>query len=115
MKKKNRVYFLHILDAIYWIEEYTRGMYHDTFFENHLVQDGVLKQIEVIGEAAKHISSDVTDAYPAVPWNDMAGMRDFVVHNYFNVDVEAVFKTVIVDIPLLKEWITEILRDFKEP
>ena len=52
---------------------------------------------------------------PAVPWNDIAGMRDFVVHNYFNVDVEAVYKTVIVDIPLLQGWIEAILRDFKDP
>ena len=64
VKKENRVYLLHILDAIRWIEEYTRGMDHDTFFANHLVQDGVLKQIEVIGEAAKHISRDLTKAWP---------------------------------------------------
>ena len=52
------------------------------------MQDAVLKQIEVIGEAAKHLSPDFTDAYPAVPWKDIAGMRDFIVHNYFGVDVE---------------------------
>jgi uncharacterized protein with HEPN domain len=114
VKKTNLVYLRHILDAVRWIGEYTRGMDHDTFLANHLVQDAVLKQIEVIGEAAKHLSPDFTDAYPAVPWKDIAGMRDFIVHNYFGVDVEAVYKTVIVDIPLLKEEIAAILQDFRE-
>jgi len=90
-------------------------MDHDTFLANHLVLDAVLKQIEVIGESAKHLSPDFTDAYPSVPWKDIAGMRDFIVHNYFGVDVEAVYKTVIVDIPLLKEEIAVIVRNFKEP
>ena len=53
-------------------------MDRDTFFANHLVQDGVLKQIEVIGDASKHLSSDVTEAYPAVPWNDIPDI--FLLH-----------------------------------
>ena len=115
MIKKNLVYLQHIQDAARWIGEYTQGMDHETFLASHLVQDAVLKQIEVIGEAAKHLSPDFIDAYPAVPWKDIAGMRDFIAHNYFGVDVEAVYKTVIVDIPVLKKQIAAIMTDFKEP
>lgn len=114
MKKTNQVYLQHILDSIKWIEKYTRGMNYDEFVANHLVQDGVLKQIEVIGEAAKHLSPDFIDEFTVVPWKDIAGMRDFIVHNYFGVDIEAVYKTVIVDIPGLKEEIIAILRNSNE-
>lgn len=115
MKKTNLVYLQHIRDAIRWIGEYTKGMDRETFLASHLVQDAVLKQIEVIGEAAKHLTPDFTEAYPEVPWKDIAGMRDFIVHNYFGVDVEAVYKTVVKDIPVLNNQIAAVLKDYKEP
>ena len=114
MKKQTAVYLRHIRDAIAWIEDYTRDMDEEGFRKNHMVQDAVLKQIEVIGEAAKHIPPGFTGRHPEVPWKDIVGMRDIVVHNYFGVDISATWKTVSTDIPVLKNTIDTLLRNIKD-
>jgi uncharacterized protein with HEPN domain len=114
VKRQTIVYLQHIRDAIVWIEDYTRGMDGDVFRKNHMAQDAVLKQIEVIGEAAKHLPAEFTDRHLEVPWKDIVGMRDIVVHNYLGVDIVATWKTVSVDIPVLGNAIDKILRDLKD-
>jgi len=114
VKRQTAVYLRHIRDAIVWIGKYTKGMDLEGFRENHLVQDAVLKQIEVIGEAAKHLPPEFTDLHPDIPWKDIVGMRDLVVHNYFGVDIVATWKTVSTDIPNLREAINKILENFKD-
>jgi len=76
MKKDDLVYLKHILDAISRIEEYTKNVDYKTFLENNLVQDGVIRQIEIIGEATKRLSGKIREKYPKVPWKDIVGMRD---------------------------------------
>lgn len=85
MKKNDLVYLDHILDSIGWIEEYTEGMEGPDFLSNKLVQDGTIRQIEIIGEATKNLSKDFREKYPQVPWKDIAGMRDRLIHHYFGV------------------------------
>jgi uncharacterized protein with HEPN domain len=114
VKRQTAVYIRHIHDAIVWIEDYTRGMNLEEFRENHMAQDAVLKQIEVIGEAAKHLPQEFTDLHPGIPWKDIVGMRDIIVHNYFGVDIIAAWKTVSIDIPVLKEAIDKILGNLKD-
>lgn len=70
------VYLSHILNSIERIEEYTEGMEKDDFFSSNLVQDGTVRQIEIIGEATKNLSRDLREKYPQIPWSDLAGMRD---------------------------------------
>ena len=72
-----------------------------------------MRAIEVIGEAAKNIPDSIRSKYPAVPWKEMAGMRDKVIHSYFGVDREAVWLVVKERIPSLKPLIVEILRDLE--
>ncbi|MDZ7292190.1 MAG: DUF86 domain-containing protein [candidate division KSB1 bacterium] len=73
----------------------------------------VVRALEIIGEAAKHISKSVRDKYPEIPWKKISGMRDKVIHEYFGVDVEVVWRTVKEDLTPLRQAITKILQDLE--
>jgi uncharacterized protein with HEPN domain len=75
MEKDDTIYLRHILDATNIVEEYLQGVNEAKFKVTRLLQDGVIRQIEVIGEAVRHISKDVRLTYPEIPWQDVAGMR----------------------------------------
>lgn len=111
MKAKNDLIYLnHIKDSIIWIEEYTKGKKKKEFVKDHLTQDGVIRQIEIIGEATKNLSKKLRNKYPVIPWKDIAGMRDKLIHNYMGVDIDFVWETVKNDIPQLKSSIEIILK-----
>ncbi len=112
MEKDNTVYLQHVLDAINTIEEYLHGINEEQFKATRLLQDGAIRQIEIIGEAVRHTSKDIRKTYPEIPWQDIAGMRDKLIHDYFGVDIEKVWYTVQEDLPTLKEHVIEILKDF---
>ena len=114
MKKEDSVYLRHILDAVSRIEEYTKGIEYKDFMEKHLIQDGVIRQIEIIGEATKRLSDKTRDKYPNVPWKDMTGMRDKLIHDYLGVDIDAVWDTVKEDIPILKNKLKYLLEKGKK-
>jgi len=109
MKKNDSIYLIHILDSIERIEEYTKGMEKKDFSSSNLVQDGTIRQIEIIGEATKNLSKDLREEYSQIPWRDIAGMRDRLIHHYFGINLEDVWHTVKVDIPALKDEILVIL------
>ena len=110
MKKDIVVYLKHIIDAITWIEEYTKIISRENFMKNHLVQDGVIRQIEIIGKATKRLSDELKAKYTDIPWKDMAGMRDKLAHDYLGVDIDAVWDTVVEDIPLLKDKLIKLIE-----
>jgi uncharacterized protein with HEPN domain len=101
--KNDQVYIQHILEAIDRIQEYTEDVKEEEFREKEIVQDAVIRQIEVIGEATKQLSEQEKEKYPGVPWKDIAGMRDNLIHNYFGVDLRQVWQTIQKDIPQLKK------------
>ena len=109
--RDNRLYLQHILDSINTIGEYLENIDEESFCETGLLQDGVIRQIQIIGEAVKRISPDLSAEYPDIPWRDIAGMRDKLVHDYFGIDVGMVWITATQDIPGLKKIVIGILED----
>lgn len=107
--KTDKLYLQHILDAIVKIEEYTSGG-REGFFDESYWQDAVIRQLEIIGEATKRISDLVRQQYPDIPWRQMAGLRDVLIHNYMGVDLNAVWEITQHDLPDLKIAIQSILE-----
>lgn len=110
MKRDESVYFRHILDAIAKIESYLQGVTEAAFSEQSLIQDGVIRQLEIIGEAVKRVPDRLRGQQPQIPWQDIAGMRDKLIHDYFGVDLEKVWVTAQEDLAGLKSAVTELLK-----
>ena len=108
MIKNDHVYVEHILEAISKIETFVKDLTKVEFDNNVMIQDAVIRNFEIIGEATKKISKHFTQTHSSIPWQDMSGMRDKLIHNYLNVDLDVVWKTIEVDLPLLKEMISKI-------
>ncbi len=100
--KHDELYVTHILDAIATIEQYLHGVPREAFLNNRLLQDGVVRELEIIGEASKQLANAFRVKFLHIPWADITGMRDKLVHEYFGVDLELVWKTVKEDLPVLK-------------
>ncbi len=112
MARDEMLYLRHVLDAMDTVEEYLQGVDEQKFKATRLIQDGVIRQIEIIGEAVRHVSKDIRKTYPEIPWQDVAGMRDKLIHGYFGVDIEKVWDTAQDDLPILREQVERILKDF---
>jgi uncharacterized protein with HEPN domain len=91
--KDDRIYIEHILQSIGRINCYLTGKDYQSFSDDFLTQDAVIRQLEIIGEATKRISKELRAINPNIPWSDMAGMRDILIHDYFDVDTDIVWKT----------------------
>ncbi|MDD3248015.1 MAG: DUF86 domain-containing protein [Methanosarcina sp.] len=111
MKKDDRVYLSHILQSVSLIEKYTEDLTEEEFLSNSLFQDATIRQIQIIGEATKNLSKSLRDKYPQIHWRGIAGMRDKLVHDYFGVDINAVWDTIKDDIPALKKIVLKIIQD----
>jgi len=106
--KHDAVYLKHILEAIEQIEIYIANLSEEQFRNNRLVQDGVVRQLEIIGEASRYLSSECRDNHPEIPWRQMIGMRNRVIHAYFDVNLTIVWEVVQHDLPVLKQNIKRI-------
>jgi uncharacterized protein with HEPN domain len=106
--KDERVYLAHIREAISDIREYVAPG-RETFMTDRLRQDAVLRKLEIIGEAAKKLSDDTRQRRPEIPWKQIAGLRDRLVHDYFGVDLALVWVVVERDLNALSEAVEALL------
>ena len=106
MIERDRLYLTHILGAAADVVDFTAPG-RVAFFADKKTQAAVIRQIEIMGEAVKRLSPELTAAEPIIPWRQIAGARDRLIHGYFNVDLDAVWAMVEQDIPMLR---TQILR-----
>ena len=107
--KDETVYLKHIADAIAQIEDYLHEKSFEEFTGNKMFQDAVVRQLEIIGEASRNLSDDFRRLHSAVPWGQIAGMRNRIAHDYLNVDMEIVWDIVTHDLPVLKLRIADLL------
>ncbi len=108
--KDDRVYLAHIRDAIQRIDAFTAGG-RDAFMADSMVQDAVIRNLEVIGEAVKGLSEELRVANTEIPWKQIAGMRDVLIHHYFGVKLETVWQVVVEHLPRLNERVRQLLGE----
>ncbi|HEX8196939.1 MAG TPA: DUF86 domain-containing protein [Pyrinomonadaceae bacterium] len=112
--KRESFYLLHILDACDAIASYFDGIGKDEFLSNRMRQDAVVRQIQIIGEAVKHISPETQAQYPQIIWKEIAGMRNRIIHAYFEVDLEIVWMAATKDVPELKNEMLKVLPEIQK-
>jgi len=113
---KNRIYLDYvqdIIDSIRDIESFIKGMKFVEFKKDRKTINAVVRSIEVIGEASKKIPASITAKYPKVPWKKMAGMRDKLIHEYFGIDLEILWKVAKEDIKSIRPAMRQILKELK--
>jgi len=108
--KNSIIYLNHILDCINKIKIYTIGIDKDKFLSNPLIQDAVMRNLEIIGEATKQLNPEFRSKYPEIEWKKIAGMRDKLIHDYIGVDLWAVWGVVEQIIPKFHEQLSEIIK-----
>ena len=105
-------YLKHIREAIAKIEKYTKGG-QKKFMEDTMIQDSVIRNLEIIGEAARNLPTDLRKSSPKVPWRSITGMRNVLIHEYFGVDLDIVWKVVTQRLPILKSHALAMLAKNK--
>lgn len=111
--KSDLLYLSNIQNCIQRIESYTvEGK--EKFLEIPMIQDAVIRNFEIIGEATKRLSPDLKNAYPDVAWKQIAGLRDILIHDYLKVNLNRVWGIIEQDLPQLKQTVEEFLQQYGE-
>lgn len=110
--KDDRVYLAHVRDAIDRILDYT-AVGKGEFLDDTKTQDAVVRNLEILGEAAKNVSAELRQTHETVPWRRLAGMRDKLIHEYFGVNLDIVWQVVERELPMLKQQVEQILKQLE--
>ncbi len=107
----DRAFLLHIRDALREVREFVDGEDYESFLENRMVQNAVMRSFEVVGEAARRVSPAFREAHPEVPWRLMGDFRNKLIHGYFALDLEVIWKTATEDAPMLLAQIEGLVEE----
>jgi uncharacterized protein with HEPN domain len=110
MKRNYKMFIEDIIGSIEKIEKYIGDLEYADFEKDSLVIDAVVRNLEIIGEAAKNVPEDVRLAHPEISWNRMIGLRNITIHEYFGVDLGIVWEIITKNLPETKELIVDLLK-----
>ncbi|KKT59181.1 MAG: hypothetical protein UW52_C0046G0007 [Candidatus Gottesmanbacteria bacterium GW2011_GWA1_44_24b] len=108
------MYFLHIRDAIILLEQWTKHTTLSDLKSDEKLESAVIRQLEIIGEAARHISKESKLETPEIPWEPIVGIRNRLIHGYFSINLEKVWRVIKKDIPKLKIQIYSLLETLEK-
>jgi uncharacterized protein with HEPN domain len=110
-KRPDVLLLFDILESIDKIEKYTREITFEQLMQDERTKDAILRNIQIIGEASKHIPEQLLTTHPDIDWSGVAGMRDIITHRYFRVDWNLLWTSIQEELPVLKAQITSLVRD----
>ncbi|MDP3043197.1 MAG: DUF86 domain-containing protein [bacterium] len=110
MEKDNKVFLEHILESIEFIENYIGGLSENDFFNSMEKQDAIVRRLEIIGEASRNLADNFKTANSHIAWRDITDFRNVLIHEYFGVNKDLIWKVVKKDIPELKKEIIKLLK-----
>lgn len=113
MEKDYKAYLRHILDSIMLIENYTRNLSFEEFEKDRKTIDAVIRNFEIIGEASSKLPKEFREKYPEIPWKSIIGLRNVLIHDYFGVDVVAVWENIRQKLRELEQQIKSIIEKGK--
>jgi uncharacterized protein with HEPN domain len=114
MKRDYTLYIKDMLECIEKIEEFVGNMSYEEFVEDDKTSSAAVRKLEIMGEASKNIPRDIRREYKEIPWSDVAKMRDKIIHFYFGVDYEIVWKVIKERLPVLKQRIKNLIKEVGE-
>lgn len=114
MKKNPLIFIKHILESIESIESFSKGLSKNKFLKDELRQEAIIRKLEIIGEAAKNIPISFRKKYSKIEWKKISGLRDKLIHHYFGVNLETIWKVIKKDLLRLKKDIKKILESIKK-
>ncbi|MBU1204080.1 MAG: DUF86 domain-containing protein [Nanoarchaeota archaeon] len=114
MKREECIFIKDILEQIMLIQRFTKNVPKEMFERDLNLRDATIRRLEIIGEAVKNISKETKHKYPKIKWKNVSGTRDILIHAYFGVDMDLIWKAVKVDIPILKKQMQKILKDLNQ-
>ena len=114
MKRDSKLYIKDILESINAIEKFVRGMSFDEFAKDDKTSSAVIRKFEIIGEATKNVPEEVRKKFPNIPWKEMAGFRDKLIHFYFGIKYELVWNTIKIELPRLRPELEKVLDFLSE-
>lgn len=110
MSKNYKILVEHILESIKQIENYTKNISERDFLKSTQAQDSVIRRLEIIGEAIGNFPEEIRKEHSNIQWNEISGMRNFLIHEYFGVDLHLIWNTIKNDIPKLKKQMKKIIE-----